>query len=267
MERLREAVRELSVRHGAWGYTKIAKLLRNDGWAAGKDLVARLRREMNLRIPPKPPKKVRRGESTGRPTEATHRGHVWSWDFIHGRTERGGAFKVLTIMDEYTRECHRLHVDRRINAEVVRAVMDAVVAQHGAPGYNGSEFIEKHLRRWLASSGVKTIYIEPGCPWENPFVESLHDKIREECLNREQHWSLSEARVVLEDWRHEYNTLRPHRSLKLETPWAYAHSLLAQAGDSAPAAAPPPPPLRPQLDSLYRQITQSITPTTIPRLS
>jgi len=143
MGRLREAVRELSVRHGAWGYTKIAKLLRNDGWAVGKDLVARLRREMNLRIPPKPPKKVRRGESTGRPTEATHRGHVWSWDFIHGRTERGGAFKVLTIMDEYTRECHRLHVDRRINAEVVRAVMDAVVAEHGAPGYirsdNGSE--------------------------------------------------------------------------------------------------------------------------------
>lgn len=237
---LRQAVWAKSLEHAELGAKKVARLLRGDGWDIGKTRCATIRRELGLRIPPKPPKKVRRGKSTGLPTTATHRGHVWSWDFIHDRTVRGGSLKILSVIDEYTRECHRFQVERRMKASDVKRLMNQLVAEHGAPGFirsdNGPEFIETQLKKWLAGAKVKTIYIEPGCPWENPFVESLHSQFRRECLNREQLWSLSEARVVIENWRWKYNTLRPHGSLKLETPWAYAHTTLpTQAGDCATA--------------------------------
>lgn len=259
VRRLRQAVWAKSVEHGELGAKKVARLLRNEGWRIGKTLCGTIRREMGLKIPPRAPRRVRRGPSTGQPTTATHRGHVWSWDFIHHRTVRGGPIKVLSIIDEHTRECHRLQVERRMQAEDVRRIMSELVAQHGAPGYirsdNGSEFIEKHLRAWLAEAKIKTIYIEPGCPWENPFVESLHSQLRRECLNREQLWSLSEARVVIENWRWKYNTVRPHGSLHLQTPWEVARALLgrAQADGSGRPPASPTVTLRPQLDSLYRK--------------
>jgi len=255
--RLRDAVWSMSVENAEWGAKKVARLLRKEGWRIGKTLCGTIRRELGLRIPPKPPRCVRRGTSTGLPTKATHRGQVWSWDFIHHRTVRGGAIKILSIIDEYTRECLRLQVERRMKACDVQRVMSELVEQYGAPGYirsdNGSEFIEKHLRAWLASAQVKTIYIEPGCPWQNPYVESLHSQLRRECLSREELWSLSEARVVIENWRWKYNHIRPHGSLQLQTPWEYTCGLAGQADGSGRPTATPPVPLRPQLDSLYRK--------------
>lgn len=263
-QRLRKAVWEMSVRHAEYGAKKIAKLLREEGWKIGKTLCSTIRRQLGLRIPPKPPRKVRRGQSTGVPTTATHRGHVWSWDFTFHRTVRGGSIKVLSILDEYTRECHRFHVDRRLQARDVQRIMNELIEAHGAPDYirsdNGSEFIEKHLRSWLASQDIKTLYIDPGCPWQNPYVESLHSQLKRECLHREELRSLSEARVVIENWRIKYNTFRPHGSLKLQSPWAYACELLksTQADGSGRPSATPPVFLRPQLDSLYQKPTTNL---------
>ncbi len=247
MKRLRTAIRKTSLRYRKWGYAKIARLLRDEGWSVGKRRVQRIRRELGLRIPKRKPKRRRQGCSTGLPTKATHRGHVWCWDFIHDRTVRGGRLKMLTVVDEYTRENHLIHVDRRIRAKDVLTQLFRLIESHGAPEYirsdNGSEFIEKSLQGWLGHAEIKTLYIDPGSPWQNGYIESFHSRFREECLDREQLWTLSEARVVLEDWRIEYNHVRPHKSLKLETPKRFA--LAAQGGASGRAT----PSLRPRLDN------------------
>lgn len=246
MKALRTAVRRMSLRHRRWGYAKITRLLQQDGWEVGKRRVQAIRRELGLRIPQRKPRQHRRGRSTGLPTKATHRGHVWCWDFIHDRTVRGGRLKMLTVADEYTRECHLIHVARRIRAKDVLEQLFRLVDRHGAPEYirsdNGSEFIESSLQDWLKRAEIKTLFIDPGSPWQNGYIESFHSRFREECLDREQLWTLTEARVVLEDWRQEYNYLRPHKSLQLRTPNAYAQ---AQGGASGRA----PPSLRPRLDN------------------
>ena len=149
----------------------------------------RLRRAEGLRVPPTQRKVVRRGHSTGLPTKATHRSHVWTWDFIADATVRGGASRMLTILDEHTRECHVLRADRELKSADVIALMKGAIAQHGAPEFlrsdNGPEFIAKELQRWLAAEQIKTIYIEPASPWQNGFAESFHGRFRDECLNRE----------------------------------------------------------------------------------
>lgn len=247
MKKLRAAVKRYSLKHRRWGYVKITRLLQKDGWSVGKRLVQRIRRELGLRIPKRKPKKRRGGLSTGLPTKAAHRGHVWCWDFIHDRTVRGGSLKILTVVDEYTRECHLVHVDRRVRAEDVLAQLLRLIELHGAPEHirsdNGSEFIEKSLQGWLRQAEIKTLYIDPGSPWQNGYIESFHSRFREECLDREQLWTLSEARVVLEDWRLEYNHLRPHKSLQLETPKEFAAR--SQGGPSGRAT----PSLRAHLDN------------------
>jgi transposase-like protein len=155
----------------------------------GKRQVQRLRRMEGLRVPPTQRKLVRRGQSTGWPTKATHRNHVWTWDFIADATVRGGALRMLTVLDEYTRECHVLRADRALKSTDVIALVQQAIAQHGAPEFirsdNGSEFIAKELQRWLAEEKIKTIYIDPASPWQNGFVESFHGRFRDECLNRE----------------------------------------------------------------------------------
>ena len=249
MVRLRSAVRRVSEEHSALGYAKVAKLLRDEGWRVGKKLVATLRREMGLRVPKRKPKRRRRGASTGVfPTVATHRGHVWTWDFIHDRTVRGGTLKMLTVVDEFTRENHLIHVDRRVRSCDVRRQLERLIGVHGAPEHirsdNGSEFIHRELQAWLGAAGIRALYIEPGSPWQNGFIESFHSSLRRECLDREQLWSLSEARVVIEDWRHKYNAVRPHKSLRLETPLDFARGAAAQAADSGRAT----PSLHPLLD-------------------
>jgi transposase InsO family protein len=151
---------------------------------------------------------------------------VWTWDFIADATVRGGALKLLTILDEHTRECHVLWADRALKAKDVLHWLQQAIAQHGAPEYlrsdNGSEFIAKIVQQWLKEQRIKTIYIEPASPWQNGFVESFHGRFRDECLNREEFWTLTEARVVVGDYRRQYNEVRPHSRLGYESPAAFA---------------------------------------------
>jgi len=225
-EQLKKRLLALSAEHPRYGYRRIAALLRREGWRVGKRHIQRLRRDEGLRVPPTKRKLVRRGVSTGLPTTATHRNHVWTWDFIADATVRGGALKMLTILDEYTRECHVLWAERALKAADVLHWLQKAVEQHGAPEHlrsdNGSEFIAKIVQRWLKANRIKTIYIEPGSPWQNGFVESFHGRFRDECLNREQLWTLTEARVVVGDFRQKYNEIRPHSRLGYESPAMFA---------------------------------------------
>lgn len=229
-QQMLERLRVLSEKHPRCGYRRIAVLLRREGWSEGRRRIQRLRRAQGLRMPPTRRKIVRRGMSTGLPTKATHRGHVWTWDFIADATVRGGALRMLTILDEYTRECHVLRADRALRSADVLEWLQKAIEEHGAPKYlrsdNGSEFIAREVQRWLAENRIKTIYIELASPWQNGFVESLHGRLRDECVNREQLWTLSEARVVIEDFRCEYNELRPHSKLRYQSPARFAQQLL-----------------------------------------
>jgi transposase InsO family protein len=228
-QQLRQRLRELSDEHPRYGYRRIAALLRQEGWRVGKRWVQRLRRAEGLRVPPTRRKIVRRGVSTGLPIKATHRGHVWTWDFIADATVRGGALRMLTILDEHTRECHVLRADRALRAEDVLSWLQKAIKEHGAPEHlrsdNGPEFIAQAVQRWLAQNQIKTIYIDPGSPWQNGFVESFHGRFRDECLNREQLWTLTEARVVIEDYRHKYNQRRLHSRLSYQSPARFAAQL------------------------------------------
>ena len=222
-----QSVVDLSREHPELGADKIGRLVRNEGHRVSNDRVRKVRRAEGWTVPPPRKKKRRMGQSTGRhPQEASYRGHVWSWDFIHDWTVKGGAFRVLSVVDEYTRETHALHVDRSIGAKKVREVMRGLIARYGAPAYirsdNGPEFIARLLQEWLAQERIQTLYIEPGSPWQNGYVESFHDKFRRECLARNIFYTLSERRVVIGDWRRKFNTIRPHRSLGMRTPEEFA---------------------------------------------
>ena len=254
--KLKEAIRRISDKHMELGYAKITRLLQAEGWKVGARMVQRLRRELGLAVPARKPKRRRQGPSTGLPTSATHRHHVWSWDFVHGTTERGGKLRMLNVIDEYTRECLCIHVDRKINARKVRQIMGRLIEEHGSPenirSDNGSEFIEKELRKWLRDNHIKTLYIDPGSPWQNGYIESFNARLRDECLNREQLWTLTEARVVLEDWRWKYNHLRPHRSLGYITPLKFAQQQEAlHQPNQYRASSRPTASLRLGIDFLY----------------
>ncbi len=239
LQELVKRIHALTGEHPRYGYRRIAALLRQEGWHVGKRQVRRLRRLEGLRVPPTRRKILRRGRSTGLPTKATHKNHVWTWDFIADATVRGGSLRMLTVLDEHTRECHVLRADRALKSGDVIDLVKGAIAQHGAPAYirsdNGSEFIAKELQRWLAENKIKTLYIEPGSPWQNGFVESFHGRFRDECLNREQLWTLTEARVVIEDYRIQYNQHRPHSRLGYQSPARYAASLLPALAPVRPA--------------------------------
>jgi len=263
--KLKGALRRKSNEHPELGYAKITRLLKQEGWQVGARNVQRLRRELGLAVPAKKPKRRRQGVSTGLPTKGKHRGHVWTWDFVHDTTKRGGKLRMLNIIDEYTRECLCIHVDRQINARKVKKIFSKLIDEHGAPKHirsdNGSEFIERSLREWLAENEIKTLYIEAGCPWQNGYIESFNARLREECLNREELWTLTEARVVIEDWRWKYNHVRPHRSLGYITPNEYAQDEVGkEAQGQCRAFGRATPSLRPSIDLLY-DIEQIINPS------
>jgi transposase InsO family protein len=175
-------------------------------------------------------RKRRRIIRSGKPLQtATHKNHVWSYDFLFDQTADGRTIKILTVLDIFTRECHAIVLQRRLAADGVIAVLRELFGIHGAPEHirsdNGPEFVAKRIQKWLQEAQVKTQYIEPGAPWQNAHIESFHDKLRDECLNSELFLSLAEARVVVDDWRLEYNTIRPHSSLGRIAPAAYAAQL------------------------------------------
>lgn len=219
---LHQRIVELSWTYPRYGYRRIRALLDQEGWQVSRKQVQRIRRMEGLRVRPKPKKILRQGVSTGLPTQAVHRNHVWTWDFIFDRTDKGSTLKMLTMLDEYTRQCLAIRVERNItSAQVVTTLWQTMIC-YGIPQYirsdNGSEFIAQKLQQWLKENQIKTIYIELASPWQNGYIESFHSRFRDECLNREMLLNLQEARVVIEDWRQEYNRIRPHSSLGYKSP-------------------------------------------------
>jgi transposase InsO family protein len=226
--RLVVAMHQLVRRHPRYGYRRITDLLRADGWRVNRKRIYRLWRQQGLKVPKKQHKKRRLGSSDHAAVRkrAEHANHVWTWDFVHDTTADGRTLRLLTIVDEYTRECLALEVRRSFKSREVIAVLEQLVLIRGVPAFirsdNGSEFIAKQIRQWLADAKIQTLYIEPGSPWENPYIESFNGKLRDELLNAELFTSLAEAKCLASNWRLEYNHRRPHSSLKGLTPAAFA---------------------------------------------
>ena len=223
-EALTTAIINLASRFGRYGYRRITALLRRDGWHVNEKRVYRIWRREGLKVPMKQPKRSRLWLNDGsclrlRPA---HKGHVWSYDFVQDRTHDGKVFRMLCVIDEYTRECLAIRVERRLNSRDVLDVLGELFVTHGAPEHirsdNGSEFIAIALREWLGNIGVKTLYITPASPWENGYCESFNSKLRDELLAREIFYDLREAKVLIEGWRYHYNTARPHSSLGYKPP-------------------------------------------------
>ena len=215
---------ELARQYGRYGYRRITKMLRTSGWLVNKKRVERLWRREGLKVPTKQPKRGRLWPNDGSciRLRAERPNHVWSYDFVADRTHDGRAYRMLCIIDEFTREALAIKVARRLNStEVIAALCDLFILR-GIPAHirsdNGPEFIAVALREWIAAVGAKTAYIEPGSPWENGYVESFNGKLRDELLNGEIFYTLTEAKIVIETWRKHYNTVRPHSSLGYKPP-------------------------------------------------
>jgi putative transposase len=215
---------ELAEKYGRYGYRRITALLRQNGWQVNHKRVERLWRREGLKVPKKQPKRSRLWLNDGscirlRPQ---YKNHVWSYDFVTAMTADGRAFRILNIIDEYSRECLCILVARHITANDVIEVLSILFIRVGIPEHirsdNGPELTANALREWLDNLGVKTLFIEPGSPWENGYIESFNGKFRDELLNREIFTTLLEAKVIIENWRKEYNEIRPHSSLGYRPP-------------------------------------------------
>jgi len=199
-------------------------LLRREGWHVNYKRIERIWRREGLKVPQKQPKRGRLWMNDGscirlRPT---HRNHVWAYDFVHARTHDGRPFRMLTIIDEFTRECIAIDVARKLKSDDVLEHLAWLFATRGVPEHirsdNGSEFTARTVREWLQNVGVKTQYITPGSPWENGYNERFNGTLSNELLNREIFYTLKEAKVLIERWRVQYNTVRPHSSLGYKPP-------------------------------------------------
>ena len=231
-EQLRTRIVELATRYGRYGYRRITAMLRQERWQVNHKRVERIWRQEGLKVPKRQPKRGRLWLNDGscvrlRPE---HKDHVWSYDFVVDRTADGRTFRILTIIDEYTRECLAILVDRRITAQDVIDKLYQLFVFRGVPEHirsdNGPEFTAMAIRDWLNRLGVKTLFIERGSPWENGYIESFNGKLRDELLNREIFTTLTEAKILIEAWRREYNEIRPHSSLNYRPPAPEAIALV-----------------------------------------
>jgi transposase InsO family protein len=240
----------LALQYGRYGYRRITALLREAGWRVNKKRVERIWRQEGLKVPQKQPKRGRLWLNDGscirlRPE---HPNHVWSYDFVEDRTHDGRKFRMLNLIDEFTRECLAIRVSRKLKAVDVIEVLSDLFILRGVPAHirsdNGPEFVAKAVRDWVSAVGAKTAYIEPGSPWENGYCESFNSKLRDELLKGEIFYTLQEAKIVIESWRRHYNTARPHSSLGYKPPapeavlWPAAQS--RPAPPTTPAVAPRP---------------------------
>ncbi len=224
--RLVERMVGLSRENPRYGYRRVWALLRREGWPVNKKRVHRLWRQEGLKVPEKQRKRRRlllgASENGCTRRRAEHKNHVWSYDFVMDLTEDGRTLKMMPIVDEYTRECLSIDVERSITAEDVVATLASVFRSRGEPAFirsdNGPEFIAKAIKRWLEVSGIKTLYIEPGSPWENAYSETFISRFGDELLKREVFADLLEAKVLIEDYRGHYNHRRPHSALGYLTP-------------------------------------------------
>lgn len=232
-ERLVADVRRLARRNPRYGQRRVHALLRREGWKLNKKRVSRLWREEGLQVPVRKLKRRRLGHSANscqrRPSTA--KDDVWCYDFSFDRTEDGRRLKILTIVDEYTREALAVHVARSMTAQDVIDVLIGLMAERGMPKHirsdNGPEFIAAAIVKWLRRIQVGTLFIAPGSPWENAYGESFNGRLEDELLGSEIFATLAEARWLAERWRNEYNTARPHSSLGYKTPAEFAASCVA----------------------------------------
>ena len=221
---LTQAILDLATEYGRYGYRRISALLKTQGWHINAKRVQRIWRREGLKVPQKQPKRARLWLNEGSciRLRAEHPNHVWSYDFVMDRTQDGRAFRMLTVIDEYSRQCLAIKVARHLRSEDVLAVLSDLFLIHGVPEHirsdNGSEFTAQVVRNWLQTLDVKTLFIEPGSPWENGYNESFNGKLRDELLNGEIFFTLTEAEVLIEQWRVHYNTVRPHSSLGYRPP-------------------------------------------------
>jgi len=237
--RLVRELTELATQYGRYGYRRITALLRARGWTVNVKRIERLWRQEGLKVPAKQPKRRRLWLNDGscirlRPA---YRNHVWAYDFVADRTQDGRPFRLLAIVDEYTRECLAITVARRLRSDDVLAQLAQLMSTRGTPAYirsdNGSEFPATAVRQWLERVGVQTLFIEPGSPRENGYVESFNGTLRDELLNGELFYTLREAQILIEQWRRHYNEVRPPRALGYRPP----------APEAIQPWQPPPPEL------------------------
>jgi len=224
-QQLTDDIIALAAKYGRYGYRRITALLNDKhGWRVNHKRVERIWRKEGLKVPKKQPKRSRLWLNDGSciRLKPEYKDHIWSYDFMIDRTADGRAFKILNIIDEYTRECLAIMVARKIRNQDVIDLLFQLFIFRGIPEHirsdNGPEFTAKAVRRWLNRIGVKTLFIEPGSPWENGYIESFNGKLRDELLDREIFTTLEEAKVLIEQWRREYNQVRPHSSLKYQPP-------------------------------------------------
>ena len=234
-----------ATRHPRFGYRRIAALLRAERWDVNDKRVYRLWRREGLKVPQRQRKRRRLGHSANSCTRhrAERMNQVWTYDFVHDRTEDGKRMKLLTIVDEYTRECLDIVAARSITAAAVIEVLARLVAERGAPesirSDNGPEFIAAAVRAWLLTQATQPLFIAPGSPWENAYSETFNGKLQDELLQGELFTSLLEARVLIKQWRREYNEERPHSSLGYQTPAHFAAACAASSGTSGADARRP----------------------------
>ncbi|MEJ0094140.1 MAG: IS3 family transposase [Methylocella sp.] len=240
----------LAIQYGRYGYRRITAMLWERGWKVNVKRVERIWRREGLKVPARQPKRGRLWLNDGSCVRLRPQcpNHVWSYDFVEDRTHDGRKYRMLNIIDEFTRECIAIRINRQLKAADVIDVLSDLFILRGVPIHirsdNGPEFIAKALRDWIAAVGAKTAYIMPGSPWENGYCESFNSKLRDELLNGEIFYTLKEAKVVIERWRRHYNTVRPHSSLGYKPPvpetlqWPASQS--GPASPATPAIAPGP---------------------------
>lgn len=242
--RLTAAIRRIAARETRAGYRGVRRHLAREGWDVNLKRVHRIWKKEGLRVPPKARKKRRLGNSENgtQRLAAECINHVWSYDFVFDQTESGGRLKWLPVLDEFTRECLSLEVERSMTSSDVIETLERLVGQRGAPEFirsdNGPEFVANAVKEWIAQKGFKTLFIEPGSPWQNCYSESFNARFRDEFLNVESFASLLEAKVLGEEHRDKYNLRRPHSSLGDLTPAEFAATCLTPPGCSqAPSAS------------------------------
>lgn len=225
---LSAAIHDQAHRRPSYGYRRVTVLLKRAGWTVNHKRVHRLWQVAGLQLPRRKVFKRRVGQANEPLKRAEYPNHVWTYDFMAATTERGGKLRILNVLDEYTRECLAMLVAPSIGSHKVIDVLDWLFLTRGAPGHlrsdNGPEFIAYAIQDWLAARQCQTLYITPGSPWENPFIESFNGHFRTECLDRYLFANGREAQVIIEDWRLDYNRQRPHSSLGYLTPAEFAQT-------------------------------------------
>jgi transposase InsO family protein len=222
---LTQRITTLAAKYGRYGYRRITAMLQHEGWQVNHKRVERIWRSEGLKVPQRQPKRGRLWLNDGscvRLRAAHPNYHVWSYDFVMDKTHDGRPFRILNIIDEFTRESLTIMAKRNLKSEEVLECLTELFCTKGIPDFirsdNGSEFSAKQVRKWLNELGVKALFIEPGSPWENGYIESFNGNLRDELLNREIFYTLEEAIILIEIWRKEYNQVRPHSSLGYRPP-------------------------------------------------